>query len=394
MAVRFCTTLLICLAAVEPLEAAEPERAAVRTARVPEGGVQPRAAVDDRGVLHLIYLTGDAMNADVQYVRSHDGGETFGQPARVNAHPGSAIAVGTIRGAHLALGKGGRVHVAWMGSGHAQPKAPGRQAPMLYTRLRDDGTFEPERNVLTKYVGLDGGGSVAADPDGNVYVAWHAPDVKGGDEGTRRVFVARSGDDGATFAPEGPITEAGLGACGCCGMTVLAAPGGTTVGLFRSATDQTHRDTRAFLLQGGENRNPGAMLDPMESGVCVMSTYALANLPGQKSFLAAWETGGRIRFGTYAYRSPASGRVHDLPDAVRGGAGNQKHPAIAVDRQGNALIAWAEDTGWEKGGSVAWQVFDRELRPVPGAAGRADGLPVWSLPAAAAVPGHGFIVMY
>ena len=35
---------------------------------------------------------------------------------------------------------------------------------MLYTRLNDTGdAFEPQRNVIQKRVGLDGGGSVAAD---------------------------------------------------------------------------------------------------------------------------------------------------------------------------------------------------------------------------------------
>ena len=41
------------------------------------------------------------------------------------------------------------------GSAKSAPKAPGKQAPMLYTRSRQDGTFEPERNLITKYVGLD-----------------------------------------------------------------------------------------------------------------------------------------------------------------------------------------------------------------------------------------------
>ena len=85
--------------------------------------------------------------------------------------------------------------------------------------------------------------------------------------------------------------------------------------------------------------------------------------------------------------------MRDLPGNAQ--ETNRKHPSVAVDRDGRLLIAWAEDTGWEKGGSVAWQLFDRELRPVPNAAGRADGLPVWSLPAAVALPdGGGFVVIY
>src|SRR5204863_2287972 len=100
----------------------------------------------------------------------------FSKPIRVNSQAGSAIAIGNIRGAHLALGRNGRTHVAWMGgSGSVKAKIEGEETtPMVYTRLADDGkSFEPERNVLTFTGRLDGGGTVAADAKGNVYVAWH-----------------------------------------------------------------------------------------------------------------------------------------------------------------------------------------------------------------------------
>jgi hypothetical protein len=365
----------------------------VRTMRVPNNGVQPQVAVDRNGTIHLIYLTGDARASDINYVHAQVGRTiTFGAPVRVNRHEGSALAIGTIRGPHLAVGRNGIVHVAWMGSAKAEPKAPGKQAPMLYTRLRPDGTFEPERNVVTKYVGLDGGGTIAADESGNVYLAWHAPATPKGGEASRRVFVARSTDDGATFAPEEPVSDDSLGTCGCCGIALLAPPGGAVVGLFRTATQQVHRDTRAFLFQGSLDRRWGGTLDPAETGTCQMSTYALADVPGHHQYIAAWETLGRIRFGVYSYRSVDIDRPHDVPGASRG----SKHPTIALDNEGNALLAWAVGTGWEKGGSVAWQVFDGALNPIEGASGRADGLPVWSRPAAVAMPngGGGFVVIY
>ena len=156
---------------------------------------------DEEGIIHLVYLYGDPGAAEIGYVRKGPQEREFSTPIRVNSHPGSAVALGTVRGAHLALGKAGRIHVAWNGSSAAEPKGPRGSAPMIYTRLNDrkDG-FEPQRNVMTTASGLDGGGALAADARGNVFVAWHAQGQQNGEpvegEGHRRVWLARSSDEG------------------------------------------------------------------------------------------------------------------------------------------------------------------------------------------------------
>ena len=71
--------------------------------RAPNNGIQPQAFVDANGVMHVIYLAGDPKKADVFYVRSEDG-KSFSRPVPVNSVPGSAIAIGNVRGAHLAQG--------------------------------------------------------------------------------------------------------------------------------------------------------------------------------------------------------------------------------------------------------------------------------------------------
>ena len=80
---------------------------------------------------------------------------------------------------------------------------------MLYARMADSGkAFEPQRNVMRHSFGLDGGGSVAADPSGNVYVSWHgigeAEDFNGPlkGEARRNVWISRSANDGRTFETE------------------------------------------------------------------------------------------------------------------------------------------------------------------------------------------------
>src|SRR5262245_65305293 len=101
----------------------------VTLARVPDDGIQPQIAVA-QGAVHLIYFKGEAAGGDVFYAKSAGGG-AFGAPVRVNTQPGSIIATGTVRGAQIALGRNGRVHVAWMGSSRATPRGPADAAPML-----------------------------------------------------------------------------------------------------------------------------------------------------------------------------------------------------------------------------------------------------------------------
>ncbi len=362
--------------------------ATVTVLRVPDKGIQPQVAADSRGTVHVIYFAGDPVGGDIFYIRSEKRGDTFSRPIRVNSGPGSAIAIGNIRGAHVALGKSGRVHVAWNGSGKAEPKGPGGATPMLYARLNDAGTaFEPQRNVMRSAAGLDGGGSVAADEAGNVYVAWHAPgpDAKG--EGSRCVWVARSTDDGKTFTPEKRANAEPTGACGCCGLRAFADAKGTVYVLYRAAREDVHRDT--YLLSSADKGDQfrSEKVHEWELNACPMSSAAFAE--GAGGVAAAWETNGQVY---YCRIDQATGK-RSPPVAAPGEAKGRKHPAIAVNAEGKTVLVWTEGMGWNKGGSLAWQVFDKGGTPT-GEKGRADGMPTWSLVAVFARPDGGFTVLY
>ncbi|HET6575772.1 MAG TPA: hypothetical protein VFG68_19380 [Fimbriiglobus sp.] len=211
----------------------------VTTLRTPDVGIQPQAVADAKGTLHLIYFKGDVSAGDLFYVRREAGADRFSNPVRVNSRPGSAVAIGTVRGGQIALGKGGRVHVAWNGSGKDK-----ESRGMLYARLNDAGTaFEGQRNLMRTTAVLDGGGTVAADAAGNVYVAWHGQKASDDPrEGERQVWVARSTDDGKTFAAEVPAWAEPTGVCACCSTRAFADRKGSVYVLYRSATDRVNRD--------------------------------------------------------------------------------------------------------------------------------------------------------
>ncbi len=60
-----------------PLAVSDP----VAALHTPQGGLQPESAVDKSGVLHVVYLVGDAAAADVYYVRKAPGQQTSPHPS-------------------------------------------------------------------------------------------------------------------------------------------------------------------------------------------------------------------------------------------------------------------------------------------------------------------------
>jgi hypothetical protein len=372
--------LLLCMG----VSATSADSTKVTLLRTPDGGIQPQAAVDPQNAIHLVYYKGDARNGDIFYVSQQPNQKDFSKPIQVNTRPGSAIAAGTIRGAQLAIGRNGRVHVAW--NGPAPKNGSFVEAPMLYTRLNDAGmAFEPERDVITFARGLDGGGSVAADPQGNVYVFWHAPKPGSTNgEAGRAVFVARSANDGKTFAPEKLAISKPTGACGCCGMKAFADSEDNVFALYRTASEMVNRDETLLI-----SRDHGANFEIAYShgwkiATCPMSSAFLSET--EAGVLAAAETHERVFF---IRMDPKTGKASSpVSPEVKG-----KHPVVVGNAAGDVLLAWTEGTGWGKGGAVAWQLYDSSGEPKP-EKGRADGVPTWSLATAVAKPDGSFVIFY
>ena len=357
----------------------------VNLKRVPDGGIQPQTAVDQEGTIHLVYFRGDPSEGDLFYARSKEG-MAFSAPIRVNSTPGTAVAVGNIRGARIACGRDGHVYVVWNGSTKMGEPAQGR-SPLLYTRLNDGGSaFEPERNLIRNAYGIDGGSGIAADRAGRVYVFWHAPMPGRKGEENRRVWMVRSEDDGKTFQPERIAWNEPTGACGCCSLDAYAGPTGMLYVLFRSAQETVHRNI--YLLESTDHGSTfrGSEVSKWNVGYCVMSSEALAS--GPTGTFAAWETEKQIHFGSI---DPNAASASD--SVVSNAQTNQKYPSLAVNGAGNLLVSWTEGMGWKKGGSVHWQVFDKAGQRL-GESGAMDGVPTWSLVAAYSRPNGDFVVLY
>jgi hypothetical protein len=384
-----CACLFLPVSPVFSAPPASRDARGVELVRVPDDGIQPQAAVESTGTLHLIYYKGAAGGGDVFYVHRGSQDGSWSTPLRVNSQPESAVAAGTIRGAQLALGKGNRVHVAWNGSKDAEPRGTGKySSPMLYARLNDaSDAFEPQRNVMHEGTALDGGGSVAADGSGRVYVVWHAAPSDGAGEANRRVYVATSTDEGRNFLKEAPADAPGDGVCGCCGLKAFADSQGTLRVLYRSAKEMKNRDMHLLTSSDRAATFQNALVSPWPALKCPMSSESFTE--GPLGVYAAWETDGQVSWALLDAGNERAVRTVSPAGTPSG----RKHPSLAVNKDGRVLFVWTEGTGWQKGGSLAWQEFDKNGKATS-VRGRQPGIAVWSFAAAVALPDGRFAVIY
>jgi hypothetical protein len=120
-----------------------------------------------------------------------------------------------------------------------------------------------------------------------------------------------------------------------------------------------------------------------------MSSAAIAEING--ATFGAWETQEQVRFGRLDNLT-APGQPLLIAPTMR--SDSRKHPVLAANSHGQIILVWTEGTGWQKGGALAWQVFDRLGSPMPDSAGRVEGVPAWSFAGVFANSDDGFTILY
>lgn len=354
-------------------------RGEVRVRPTPDDGLQPRLARDGEGGVHLLYFKRrpDAREGDLYYRRYFPDRDAFGEPVRVSSEAYAASSHPIDRAA-MAAGGDGRMHVVWY-----RP----RRGEYLYSRSDPDrARFEPQRSMALRRGVFDAGADVAA-RGGEVALVWTAGDPAR--ESERSVHARISRDGGAVFGEERMIGDPALGACACCSPAAEHLDGAGLTVAYRSAIDGLGRHMQ--LLEAAETGagayRPVGVLQRWEASSCPLSTGDF----GADASGARWlvfETRHRIvqmslddLDGASEVAAPTSARAR------------QKHPAVALNRRGERLVAWAEGGGFVGGGDLRLRLFD--------AAGGALELAAptvrigeFSFPAAAALPDGGFLVLY
>ena len=101
-------------------------------------------------------------------------------------------------------------------------------------------------------------------------------------ESNRRVWIARSTNDGISFERERPAWDRPTGACGCCKLHAFVDHDGTLYVLYRSATHIVHRDIYLLISRDHGGSFTGSDISPWNVGHCVMSSESFAESPARR----------------------------------------------------------------------------------------------------------------
>jgi hypothetical protein len=218
------------------------------------GGVQVAAGAP--GVVHVAATLYDMVfgGAEIVYLRSTDGGQTFPSPGVVSV-------IDAANSYSPSIAAGWALALAWSDAN----LATGRSV-VGYRQSTDGGaTFSPARELSDPTVGSLGP-SVAVSEPGNVYVAW----MQTGS--AESIVFTRSGDGGLTFSTPTVLSSAPKSWA----PTLLTDSLGIVHLLWGEGT--AYQDQRVFYARstnGGSTFSPGVVVsDPAENAILMDAAVA------------------------------------------------------------------------------------------------------------------------
>ena len=366
-------------------------RGEVFVTSIPDGCLQPRLVTAADGGVHLLYfkkrLSAPSAREGNLYYREYLREERrFGLPIKVSSTAFNLQTFAIAR-ASMAIDGKGRAHVIWY--------LP-RENRYLYARSDVQRLqFEEQSSLVSAYIeGVDAAADVAA--EGNqVAIVWGAGALSAEQE--RTVYARFSDDGGESFGAEQRVGNKDLGACACCSLAAEFDPQGRLSIAYRSAIDGVgrhmqwltlHAETPSLATANEALRGDYSPLQPLqewEMSSCPLSTNDFA-LDTNGEPWVAFETAARI------IRLKANGTAAAVQEPAT--QTRQKNPSIAVAANGDVLTAWGEAISHSKGGALRAQLEDANGVIIEWELGTEITLPNFSFPAAAAIGGNDFLLLW
>jgi hypothetical protein len=305
---------------------------------VPGRGRPVVARTDTEGTIHVLFDSEDGP----KYVRSTDGGMTLSSAIPVvgkgQQEPGLEYSAWD-----MAVGKGGRVHVA-MGTNAWKLKLPQEEWGFFYASLEPGkAAFSPVRNINKK---PSEGFSLAADDKGNVTACWLSD----------KLYANISHDHGETFGPYAEI-DSSFNPCNCCTTSAVYGEDGRLAVLYR---EETGNERDMYLVLWDQDRGQVSRTRVSRTlwkiDACPMTYYTISR--DQGGFVAVWPTRGQVDFA----HLDSKGDLSPQGEIQTPGRSGMRTGVLALSAPGGkTLVAWRNND------QIGWQVY--------GADGQALGQP-------------------
>lgn len=237
---------------------------------------QPQAAVDARGVIHVVYGVGNT----IRYCRSTDRGKSFSAPSKLRTL--GVVSLGMRRGPRIAV-VDDQVCVTVIGG----PQGHGKDGDVLACRSADGGkTWQgPIRVNDAPNAAREGLHSMAAGSDGVLCCVWL--DLR---HGKTEVMSSTSRDRGATWSRNVLVYRSPDGSvCECCHPSVAIGRDQRIHVLWRNSLGGNRDMYVATSGDGGQTFGTAVMLgaDHWALEACPMDGGAIACL-ADNSIGAVW----------------------------------------------------------------------------------------------------------
>jgi hypothetical protein len=272
------------------------------------------------------------------YAKSTDNGITFGAAIPVVDRASRKTGL-EYSGSDMALGKGGRIHVA-MSTNAWKLKLPQEEWGFYYASLEPGAqAFSPVQNLNRK---PSEGFSLAADDKGNVTACWLSD----------KLYANVSRDNGKTFGPYAEIDPV-YNPCNCCTTSATYGEDGNLAVLYR---EETNNERDMYVVLWDQDRGQASRIRVSSTlwkiDACPMSYYAISR--NQAGFVAVWPTKNQIYFA----RLDSKGALLPPSEIKTPGRSGMRTGMLALTSpDGSTLVTWKNDD------QMGWQLYDAGGRP-------------------------------
>ena len=301
----------------------------------------PAIQLDETGLLHLAWIEAQEKTLNAYYLQSTANQKEFPQPIQVNPPPLPAASLHAVPS--LALGTHGDVYLTW-----ASPYPDATDKPfasLLYlshSRNHGQSFFPPTRVNDDDVVTGHSFDHLDVAPNGTVHISWL--DAREGKKNPA-TYTAQSTDQGRTITKNLKIDDE---TCVCCRSTVTTGPDGTIYVAWRKILSGQIREAVVSRSMDAGKTFSSSVIVGNDQWVFAGCPHRPASLGvDQKGRLyVVWYTEGPDNTpGVYLAVSDDHGKTFSPRRQLNQSKGTfPDHPHMSVDSSGRVVVIWEEQS--------------------------------------------------